>query len=111
MMIDMEGKVVSYHVDQDQNSTTIREYIASNSELEQLYDFLTLEAIERFEMMPTSEKSAFACGYYDCADLRYLLIASEDRISDGSRHGIYSNDPINMAIKWTHSVTPSAFWR
>lgn len=102
-----EGIITNYHTDSEQVSTTIREYIACDDELKELYSFLTLDAIEKFEAMPTSEICQYETGYYDeLSSLRYLLISEGGRVSDGTRRRIYSNDPINMAIRWMFKTVP-----
>ena len=101
-----EGSITSYHTDDLQISTTIREYIVSDDELKELYSFFTLEALEKFEAMPEQEKSQFETGYYDCAYLRYLLISDGGCVSDGKRIWIYSNDPIIMCLDWIHKIAP-----
>lgn len=105
-----KGKIISYHTDSEQIGTTIREFVASDEDLKELYHFFTLDALKAFEAVPIDEHSAYECGYYDWADLRYLLIAADGRVSDGQRYRIYSNDPIEMAIEWMHKVTLSDFW-
>ena len=105
------GKIISYHTGKAEKTTVIREYIADEDDLKELYSFLTLDAIKKFEALPDSEKDKNVHGYYDWADLRYLLIAAEGRVSDGKRHYIFSNDPIQKAIDWMHKVTPSDFWQ
>lgn len=72
--------------------------------MEALYHFFTLDALKAFEAVPIDEHSPYECGYYDWADLRYLLIAADGRVSDGKRHCIFSNDPIEMVIRWMHKV-------
>ena len=105
-----KGKIISYHTDSEQIGTTIREFVASDEDLTELYRFFTLDELKAFEAVPIDEHSSYERGYYDWADLRYLLIAADGRVSDGQRHRIYSNDPIQMAIEWMHKVTPSGFW-
>ena len=68
--------------------------------------FYTLEAIKTFEETPESELSQYMTGYYDWADLRYLMISGDGRVSDGVRHYIYSNDPIEMVVKWMKRIVP-----
>ncbi len=92
-----------------EGKTEIREYIASNEELEELYSFLTMEAIEEFESMSGTKKEQYATGYYDCAVLKYFLIGPDGKIADGSRGGIYSNDPINMTCEWVRRIFP--YWQ
>ena len=106
-----KGKIISYHTDRDQIGTTIREFVASDEDLKELYRFFTLDALKAFEAISTDEHSDNKRSYYDWADLRYLLIAAEGKILDGQRHHIYSNDPIEMAIEWMHKVTPADFWK
>lgn len=107
-----EGRITSYYTDEDQVSTAIKEYVASDDELKELYDFLTVDAIEQFKAMPDSEKSQYEIGYYDWASLRYLMVSKDGQISDGSRHRVYSNDPIEMAIQWMRKTSPFGqdFW-
>lgn len=101
-----EGKITEYHTDEDMIKTEIREYIASDEELEELYSFLTMEAIEEFESMLGTKNEQYATGYYDCAVLKYFLIGPDGKIADGSRGGIYSNDPINMTCEWVRRIFP-----
>ena len=100
-----EGRITNYHTDDAQISTTIREYIASDDELKELYSFFTLDELEKFEAMPEHEKSQYETGYYDCAYLRYFLIGEGNHVSDGMRSRIYRNDPIDMALKWIRKTT------
>ncbi len=102
----LKGIITDYHTDDDQINTTIREYIASDDELKELYSFFTFEAIEKFEAMLESEKSKYDIWYYDNANLLYLLISGDGRVIDGHRHGIYSNDPIHMALQWMYKILP-----
>jgi len=101
-----EGRITSYHTDDPQISTTIREYIVSDDELKELYSLFTLEALEKFEAMPEQEKSQYQTGYYDWANLRYLLISDGGCVSDGKRTWIYSNDPIIMSLEWMNKIVP-----
>ena len=87
-------------------STTINECVARDDELIRLYSFFTLDALETFEATPESELSQYMTGYYDWADLRYLMISGDCRVSDGVRHYIYSNDPIEMVVKWMRKTAP-----
>ena len=101
-----EGTIKNYNTTENIFRTTIREYIASDDELKELYSFLTMDAIKEFEAMTESEIYQYETGYYDWASLRYLMISAEGRISDGVRHHIYSNDPIEMAMKWMRRTVP-----
>ncbi len=101
-----DGTIRNYHTDEEQISTITREYTASDSELKELYSFLTLADIDNFEALPDAELSQYETGYYDWAALRYILIAEEGKMSDGIRHRIYSNDPIEMALEWMRKVLP-----
>ena len=94
-----EGTIKNYNTSENLFRTTIREYIASDDELKELYSFLTMDAIKEFETMPESKIFQYKTGYYDWAPLRYLMISGDGRISDGVRHDIYSNGPIKMAIE------------
>ena len=102
----LKGIITKYNTDEDQISTTIKEYIASDDELKELYSFFTYDAIEKFEKMSESEKSQYDIGYYDNANLLYIMIGGDGRVTDGHRHGIYSNDPIDMALEWIHKMLP-----
>lgn len=102
-----EGKITKYHTADNQISTAINEYVASDEELKDLYEFFTLEALAKFESMPESEKDRYATGYYDCATLLYLLFSEEGPISDGKRNYVYTNDPIEMALRWISRTMPS----
>ena len=101
-----EGRITNYHTDEDMISTKIQECIAGDDDLKELYSFFTLDAIETFEATPESELRQYMTGYYDWADLRYLMISEDGRVSDGVRHYIYSNDPIEMAIEWMRKTAP-----
>ena len=101
-----EGKITNYNTNDAQVSTNIREYTVNDDELRELYSFFTLDAIQKFENMSESENRQYMRGYYDWAILRYLLICEGGRISDGVRHTIYSNDPIEMVLKWMHKTLP-----
>ena len=93
------GRIANYRTDKDQINTRIQEYVASDDELKELYDFFTLEAIEDFEDMTADEKTKYDIGYYDCASLYYYMICGEGQITDGTRHGVYSNDPIEINVQ------------
>ncbi len=99
-----EGIIIKYHTDKDMINTLIREYHASDEELQELYGFLTMDSIKEFESMSSKEKEKYATGYYDCANLKYFLIGPDGIITDGTRHGIYSNDPIEMSIRWIKNI-------
>ena len=101
-----EGTITNYHTDKNQVNTTINEYTASDDELKELYGFFTLDAIEKFEALPENELRQYYIGYYDWASLRYLLISKDGQVRDGVRYSIYSNDPIELAIKWMSEVSP-----
>lgn len=101
-----EGKIKKYNTGDNLLKTTIREYIASDEELKELYNFFTLDAVEKFEAMPESELSQYVTGYYDWASLRYLMTRGDGQVSDGVRHHIYTNDPIRMAIEWMRKTAP-----
>ena len=60
--------------------TTIREYVASDDDLKELYSFFTMDALEKFEAMPESELGQYMTGYYDWAALRYLMISGDGRV-------------------------------
>lgn len=105
--IDLQnGKIKEYNTDEEQISTTIREYAASDDELKELYDFLTIDTIEKFEALSDSDLRQYQTGYYDAAELRYFLIGGDGRISDGVRHHIYSVDPIAMSMDWLRRIVP-----
>ena len=104
-----EGRVTQYNTDKFQINTAIREYVASDDELKELYCFFTFDAIERFENMAYSEISRYEIGYYDFASLQYLILGENGRISDGRRTRVWSIDPIEMAIEWMHNTAPSVF--
>ena len=101
-----EGKITNYNTEENIFRTKINEYIVSDDELKELYDFFTLEAIKTFEVTPESELSQYMTGYYDWAALRYLMICGDGRVSDGVRHNIYSNDPIKMTVEWMRKTAP-----
>lgn len=101
-----EGRITSYHTDDPQISTNIREYIVSDDELKELYSFFTLQVLEKFETLPEEDIRQYQTGYYDCDYLRYLLISEGGCVSDGKRTWIYSNDPIIMVLEWIHKVWP-----
>lgn len=102
----LKGIITDYHTDDDQINTAIREYIASDDELKELYSFFTFDAIEKFNAMSESEKSMYDIGYYDNANLLYLMIGGDGQVSDGHRHGIYSNDPIHLVLEWMDKILP-----
>ena len=87
-------------------STTIKECVVSDDDLKELYNVLTIDAVEEFEATPESELSQYITGYYDWAALRYLMICGDGRVSDGVRHNIYSNDPIEMIVEWMQKTAP-----
>ena len=101
-----EGRITNYHTNEDMISTKIQECVAGDDDLKELYSFFTLDAIETFEEMPDDELSQYMRGYYDCANLRYLMISGDGRVSDGVRHYIFSNDPIEMAVEWMRKIAP-----
>ena len=104
----LNGKIIDYHIDEDQINTRITAYTASDNELEELYGFFTLDAVEKFEAMPESEKEPYYTGYFDNASLFYLMIGGDGRILDGKRHYIFSNDPIEKVFAWMRKIkTPS----
>ena len=102
----LKGIITKYNTDEDQISTTIKEYIASDDELKELYSFFTYDTIEEFENMSEDEISQYDIGYYDNANLLFIMVGAEGRVTDGHRHGIYSNDPIEMALRWTYKLMP-----
>lgn len=101
-----QGRITNYHTDKDQVNTRIQEYVASDDELQELYDFFTLKAVEEFEDMPEHEKNKYKIGYYDCASLYYFMICGKGQIANGTRHDVYSNDPIQMAFEWMRRILP-----
>ena len=102
----LKGIITDYHTDDDQIKTNIQEYIASDDEMKDLYSFFTFDALEKFDAMPESEKSQYDIGYYDNANLLFLMICGDGRVTDGHRHGVYSNDPIHMALEWMDKILP-----
>ena len=105
--IDFEtGRITNYHTNDNQISTSIREYVASDEELKELYGFFTMDSIKKFEAMQESELRQYGTGYYDVAFLRYIMISEEGIVADGRRSYIYSNDPIEMVMMWMHRVLP-----
>ena len=101
-----EGRVTEYNTDDEKVSTIIREYIASDDELKELYAFFTLKAIKEFEAMSDDYKRQYEIGYYDCAYLRYLLIGEDGQLSDGVRRRVYSIDPIHLVYRWMRKISP-----
>ena len=100
-----EGIITEYLTDEDQIETKISEYVASDDDLKELYSFFTLDAVNDFEKMDDEELSKYETGYFDCANLHYLLLSGDDCAQDGVRHRIYSNDPINRVIVWINKIT------
>lgn len=81
-----EGIITNYYTEENRINTKIRECIASDDNLAELYSFFTLDAIEKFEKIPGKELESYATGYYDLSSLRYFLIRENGSISDGVRH-------------------------
>ncbi len=101
-----EGRIKNYQTSKDMANTTIKEYTATDKELTDLYRFFTWEAIERFEATYESRRIEDSIGYYDWAELRYLVISEDGQISDGVRIWIFRKDPIHRALNWLLKVVP-----
>ena len=107
VILDFRKGVISFcHTDRYEAVTTIREYVASDDDLIELYGFFKFNAIESFEDMPDSEITPYETGYYDCMSLQYLVLSEDGRASGEMRRCIYSNDPIEMAAQWLERTAP-----
>lgn len=101
-----EGTITNYFTSDEGTSTRIKKYVACDSEIKELYEFFTMNNIQKFKDMSEGDKQLFNTGYHDEAILRYVLITCDGRVLDGVRYHIYSNDPVEQVLKWMGKILP-----